>query len=103
MKYLLYPDITEDNKEMLVACVLVDSLENYASEKQKIREQLIKNNGILSDKLTEVILITREGKAAGNFYYVNKKMDDIILNFTTNIKIRKDIAKKINKEGKIIQ
>ena len=102
MKYLLYPDITEDNKEMLVACVLVNSLENYASKKQKIREQLIKNNDILSDKLTEVILITREGKSAGNFYYVNKKMDDIILKFTTDIEVKKNLAKDIEKNGKVI-
>lgn len=103
MKYLLYPDITEDNKEMLIACVLVDSLENYVPfEKDRIREELIKNNENLLDRLTEVILITKEGKVAGNFYYINKKMDNIILNFTIDEEVKKSLAKKIDEEGNII-
>lgn len=88
---------------MLIACVLVDSLENYVPfEKDRIREELIKNNENLLDRLTEVILITKEGKVAGNFYYINKKMDNIILNFTIDEEVKKSLAKKIDEEGNII-
>lgn len=103
MKYLLYPDITEDYKEKVIACVLVNSLEDYTPiEKDRVKEELIKKNKGLSDKLTEVIFVTREGKVAGNFYYVNKKMDDIILKFTTDTEVKKKLAKDIEENGEVI-
>ena len=70
--------------------------------KDRVKEELIKKNKGLSDKLTEVIFVTREGKVAGNFYYVNKKMDDIILKFTTDIEVKKKLAKDIEKNGEVI-
>ena len=103
MKYLLYPDITEDCKEKVIACVLVKSLEDYISiEKDRVKEKLIKKDEGLSNKLTEVIFVTREGKVAGDFYYVNKKMDDIILKFTTDIEVKKKLAKDIEENGEVI-